>query len=167
MQDNQSYLESIFKPALYILAFLSDPSPIIGYPCQWLTNSLTDSLLFSRPDLWPWRVKMTTQNLLKLLLLLMLTLKIVLTTYCCSLQAMSSRFVDLLNLMIYDLKRSVDQRWLFDPVLNSSLDDVVRITLNKSAHHKKKVLSGLITKFCRDTSIFSGSWEIFIFCAFP
>ena len=25
-------------------AFLSDPSPIIGYACQWLPNSLTDSL---------------------------------------------------------------------------------------------------------------------------
>ena len=28
---------------------------------------------------------------------------------------------DLLNSMIYDLKRSVDLRWLFDPVLHSSL----------------------------------------------
>ena len=27
--------------------FLSDPSPIIGYACQWLPNWLTDSLLFS------------------------------------------------------------------------------------------------------------------------
>ena len=27
--------------------------------------------------------------------------------------------------MIYDLKRSVDLRWLFDPVLHSSLDDLV------------------------------------------
>ena len=69
--------------------------------------------------------------------------------------------------MIYDLKRSVDLRWLFDPVLYSSLDDLVRITLNKSAHHKKKVLTGLITEFCRDASMFSGSWDVFIFCAFP
>ena len=45
--------------------------------------------------------------------------------------------------------------------------DLVRTTLNKSAHHKKKVLTGLITEFCRDASMFSGSWEIFIFCTFP
>ena len=31
--------------------------------------------------------------------------------------AVSSRSFDLLNSMIYDLKRSVDLRWLFDPVL--------------------------------------------------
>ena len=36
-----------------------------------------------------------------------------------------SRFCDLLNSMIYDLKRSVDLRWLFDPVLHSSSDDLV------------------------------------------
>ena len=39
--------------------------------------------------------------------------------------AVSSRSFDLLNSMIYDLKRSVDLRWLFDPVLHSSLDDLV------------------------------------------
>ena len=38
---------------------------------------------------------------------------------------MSLRFFDLLNSMIYDLKRSVDLRRLFDPVLHSSLDDLV------------------------------------------
>ena len=26
------------------MVFLSDPSPIIGNACQWLTHSLTDSL---------------------------------------------------------------------------------------------------------------------------
>ena len=31
--------------------------------------------------------------------------------------------------MIYDLKRSVDLRWLFDPVLHSSLDDLVCICI--------------------------------------
>ena len=39
--------------------------------------------------------------------------------------AVSSRSFDLLNSMIYDLKRSVDLRQLFDPVLYSSLDDLV------------------------------------------
>ena len=38
---------------------------------------------------------------------------------------MSLRFFDLLNSMIYDLKRSEDLRWLFEPVLHSSLDDLV------------------------------------------
>ena len=38
---------------------------------------------------------------------------------------MSPRFFDLLNSMIYDLKRSVDLRRLFDPVLYSSLEDLV------------------------------------------
>ena len=42
---------------------------------------------------------------------------------------MSSRFFDLLNFIIYDLKRSVDLRLLFDPVLHSSLDDLVLCTL--------------------------------------
>ena len=37
----------------------------------------------------------------------------------------SSRSFDLLNSMIYDLKRSVDLRWLLDPVLYSSLGDLV------------------------------------------
>ena len=32
---------------------------------------------------------------------------------------------DLLNSMNFDLKRSVDLRWFFDPVLHSSLDDLV------------------------------------------
>ena len=41
-------------------------------------------------------------------------------------QAVSSRSFDLLNSMIYDLKRSVDLRWLFDPLLHSSLHDLVR-----------------------------------------
>ena len=39
--------------------------------------------------------------------------------------AVSSRFFDILNSMIYDLKISVDLRRLFDPVLHSSLDDLV------------------------------------------
>ena len=39
--------------------------------------------------------------------------------------AVSSRSFDLLNSMICDLKRSVNQRWLFDPVIHSSLDDLV------------------------------------------
>ena len=38
---------------------------------------------------------------------------------------MSSRFFDLLNSITYDLKRSVDLRWLFDPVLHSSSNDLV------------------------------------------
>ena len=39
--------------------------------------------------------------------------------------SVSSRFFDILNSMIYDLKRSVHLRWLFDPVLHSSSDDLV------------------------------------------
>ena len=63
--------------------FLSDPSPIIGYPCQWLTNSLTHSLIhcFLVHLMWPWRVKMPTQNMLMLLLMLML--RNVFTTVWC------------------------------------------------------------------------------------
>ena len=37
----------------------------------------------------------------------------------------SSIFFNLLNSMIYDLKRSIDLRWLFDLVLYSFLDDLV------------------------------------------
>ena len=32
--------------------------------------------------------------------------------------------------MTYDLKRSIDLRWLFDPVLYSSLDDLVFVSFN-------------------------------------
>ena len=32
--------------------------------------------------------------------------------------------------MIYDLKQSVDQRWLFYPVLHSCLDDLVQNQVN-------------------------------------
>ena len=39
--------------------------------------------------------------------------------------AVTSRFFDRLNSMIYDLKRSLHLRWLFDPVLHSSLDYLV------------------------------------------
>ena len=39
--------------------------------------------------------------------------------------SVSSRFFDLLNSMIYDVKKSVDQKWLFDAVLHASLDDLV------------------------------------------
>ena len=38
--------------------------------------------------------------------------------------AVSSRPFDLMNSMIYGPKRSVDLRWLLDPVLRSSLDDL-------------------------------------------
>ena len=40
--------------------------------------------------------------------------------------AVSSRYFDLLNSMIYDPKRSVDLRLLLDQVLHSSLDDLVK-----------------------------------------
>ena len=44
------------------LLLLSDPSPIIGYACQWLTNWLTNSLLFSKlewcdPGVWRYQLK--------------------------------------------------------------------------------------------------------------
>ena len=39
--------------------------------------------------------------------------------------AVSSKFVDVSNSMIYDLKRSINLRWLFDPMLHWSLDDLV------------------------------------------
>ena len=55
--------------------FLSDPSPIIGNACHSLTHSLThwltDSLLFSQLDWCDVRlVKMPTQNLLRLIILM-------------------------------------------------------------------------------------------------
>ena len=42
--------------------FLSDPSPIIGYACQWLPPSLTHSVTFSKlhwcdPGMWRWQLK--------------------------------------------------------------------------------------------------------------
>ena len=61
------------------LLFLWDRSPIIGYACQWLTHWL----LFSKLDGLVWLVKMPTQNLLRLLLLLMLIIRNVLTPVLC------------------------------------------------------------------------------------
>ena len=43
--------------------------------------------------------------------------------------AVSSRSFDLLKSMIYDLKRSFNLRKLFNPVLHSSLDDLVLLLL--------------------------------------
>ena len=74
--------EAVMEPSSF--GFLSDPSPIIGYACHSLTHSLTHSLLFNKLywcDLW--LVKMPTQNLLRLLLLLMLMMRNVLTTVVC------------------------------------------------------------------------------------
>ena len=48
-------------------------------------------------------------------------------------------FFDLLNPMIYDLKRSVDIRWLFDPVLHSSLDDLVIMLYNDENGQEDRV----------------------------
>ena len=72
-----------FKCKTRNATFLSDPSPIIGYACHSLPDSLTDWLLFSKLDACEhccvdpspifgyfcqgqaWHVKMATQNLLK------------------------------------------------------------------------------------------------------
>ena len=59
-------------------SFLSDPSPIIGYHCHWLCHRLTLSHLEYTWLMWPWCVKMPTQNLLTLFLLQMLMLRIML-----------------------------------------------------------------------------------------
>ena len=65
--------------------------------------------------------------------------------------AVSSRFLDLLNSIIYDLKRSLDQRWLFDPVLHSSLDDLV---LWKAATSQKYfILTRFVTFATYSTSV--------------
>ena len=40
--------------------------------------------------------------------------------------------------MIYDLRRSVDLRWLFDPVLHSSLDDLVSTETNLKGREPDK-----------------------------
>ena len=65
-----------------------------------------------------------------------------------------SRFFDLLNSIIYDLKRSVDLRWLFDPVLHWSLDDLVflqfvflflfQVFIFVCLHRRKKNLKNLL-----------------------
>ena len=47
----------LFKCVCFACVFLSDPSPIIGNACQWLTHWLTHWLLFSKlywcdPGVW-------------------------------------------------------------------------------------------------------------------
>ena len=53
--------------------------------------------------------------------------------------AVSSRSFDLLNSMIYDLKLSVDLRWLFDLVLHVSLEDLVfsKFLTSSDKHHPR------------------------------
>ena len=43
--------------------------------------------------------------------------------------------------MIYDLKRSVDLRWLFDPVLHSSFDDLVLCVLGDDYEWKRQEIA--------------------------
>ena len=59
--------------------FLLDPSPIIGNPCQQFTDSLTNSCLVDLIDV-TLACEDPTQNLLRLLLLLMLMLRNMLAT---------------------------------------------------------------------------------------
>ena len=54
----------------------------LHWQCLSLTHWLTNSVAFSKLD-WPWRVKMSIQNLLRLLLFLMKVMRIVLATVCC------------------------------------------------------------------------------------
>ena len=69
---------------LLLLSFLSDPSPIIGYACQWLTDWLPFSKL-DWCDLGVWRCQLKT--CWGLLLLLILMMRIVLATVCCILRS--------------------------------------------------------------------------------
>ena len=71
---------NIYCPPLFFLpiVFLLDPSLIIVFPCQKLTQSLTD--IVEAWPMWLWLLKMITQNLLMLLMLLILIPKNMLTT---------------------------------------------------------------------------------------
>ena len=81
--SNSIWLQQMTDDPTFEL-FLSDPSPIIGNACHSLTNSLTNSLPFSKLD-WcdpgVWRCQLKT--CWGLLLLLMLMMRIVLATVCC------------------------------------------------------------------------------------
>ena len=67
---------------------------------------------------------------------------------------MLSRFFDLLNSMIDDLKRSVDLRWLFDPVLHSSINPLV-LNAEEPFNPRIRAWLGRYTHIC---FYFCGLW---------
>ena len=109
--------------------------------------------------MWPWRVKMPTQNLLRLLLLLMLMMRIVLATVCCSFEALRSwilfsrdgdawlRFGS--KCLVEILKMKFDQDlclnlW-YDPIgyfgkMNSTLGSVVPLAMFSFHNHLENIL---------------------------
>ena len=62
--------------------------------------------------------------------------------------AVSSRCFDLLNSMIYDLKRSVDLNWFIDQVLHSSFDDLVFIGQTCCFWKSNIPISSKLCNFC-------------------
>ena len=64
------------------MLFLWDPSPIMHWQCLSLTDSLTHCRLVNLIDV-TLACEDLTQNLLRLLLLLMLAMRIMLATVCC------------------------------------------------------------------------------------
>ena len=67
---------------LYLFLFLLDPSPIICYPCQWLTQ-LTDSCLVNLINV-TLACEDTYSKLVEVVTVLMLMMRIMLATVCCS-----------------------------------------------------------------------------------
>ena len=69
--DVMEYLAKCSGPSRVPGYKLSEPSPIIGYPCHWLTDSLTHSCLVDLTDV-TLEFEDANSNLLMLLVLLML-----------------------------------------------------------------------------------------------
>ena len=111
--------------------------------------------------MWPWRVKMPTQNLLRLLLLLMLVMRIVLATVCCRfgswglvtklnffrLWALKSRFFEV----------EVQARFWSWSLVSILLLILVKFNLDQDSEGLVKILN---IKFSRNSDVWfrSGSW---------
>ena len=67
----------------YRVILLTAPPPPLQYRNDKNANEPTRPAVPSSWLMWPWRVKMPTENLLRLLLLLMLVMRIVLARVCC------------------------------------------------------------------------------------
>ena len=87
VQDKQSYHSCVSQNFQFFsfpvqMLFLWDPSPIMHWQCLSLTDSLTHCRLVNLIDV-TLACEDLTQNLLRLLLLLMLAMRIMLATVCC------------------------------------------------------------------------------------
>ena len=114
--------------------------------------------------MWPWRVKMPTQNLLRLLLLLTLVMRIVLATVCCRFGSWG--LVIKLNFCSdfehFGQDFEVEVRWDFEAEVWSILCFwcLVKVTkLNLAQYSEASFGQDFNFRFSRDTDVWLRFWS--------